>query len=439
VKFDKTLLLRANAVNIIKQTPHETSSQGEGIQMFGWFKKKSKVYTLDNLASEFISLLQKKYPNDSFIYDEKMNEVGPVEGDGPKIFLGNIFNNVKDMPHEDRYAYIKEFFETITRQSDHLTLETLKSFLLTRVRTPYELNLRELILSPKLQDEGFFSVNVGELFFDLTIDYGNSLSTPPKTDLVNAGGSDETVLDIALQNLQSISDDSPWEKIAPNIWASKYNDDYDAARLVCLYPRYVLPEGVENPIAYMRSHNICLITDKDDPETLALMVQKGDELASNARKLSLAFWKNKDAGWHPLTVDTIHPSYDIIQNQSIMEISSFYGEQKEQLENIFLTESKDIFVGSVMMAKEKSNDAIFSYSVLTLGVDTLLPKSERVAFVDVDGPDKEQFLGMVSWDTFVKIIGIEKLVPYEALNPVRYDFVNRLGQDEFAKIRQHFG
>ena len=409
--------------------------------MFGWFKKKSASYSLENLAAEVIDVAQKHYPKDQFTYDKKMNEVFSVSGDSPKTYLGNIFNAVKDMSPEDRETYLEDFFKTGKLSSSDLTLETLKSFLLTRVRTSSELGLRDFILSSmssEAKNREFFSVKIGELFFDLTVDYGSSLSTPPKSDLINAGGGDEAVLDIALQNLKKISQGVHWQKVSPHIWYSTYEDDYDAARLVCLYPEYDLPDGVNNPIAYMPSHSDCLITDKDDPETLALLIQKGDEFAGNSRKLSKALWYNKNAGWHSLKLDETHPSHSIVQNQWTMETASFYEEQKEQLENALLKENKDIFVASVMMAKEEGNETIFSYSVLTFGVDTLLPKTDRIAFVDPDKPEKEQFLGMMPWHAFAEILGADNFTRYESLTPVRFHFPNGVKKDGRPKIKQHF-
>ena len=404
--------------------------------MFGWFKKKSGSYSLEKLASEVIEISQKHYPDDQFNYDKKMNEVISVSGDSPKTFLGNIFNVVKDMSTEDRNAYLEDFFETVKHTSDELTLETLKSFLFMRVRTSAELGLRDLVLSPRMEDKEFFTVGIGQLFFDLTVDYGSSLSTPPKSDLINAGGGSETVLDMALQNLKAISKGTHWEEVCPHIWYSTYEDDYDAARLVCLYPEYDLPDGVNNPIAYMPSHSDCLITDKDDPETLALMVQKGDEWAANSRNLSKTLWQNKKSGWEPVKLSKSHPSFAFTENQKRMEDSTFYNEQKELLENKFLNENQDIFIASVLLYEDKDKGLTFSCSVLSFGIETLLPKTERVAFVDPERPDEEQFLGMLEWDEFVNLIGQEKLSPFKSLNPIRYDFRTNLDKTDFNNITQ---
>ena len=118
-----------------------------------------------------------------------------------------------------------------------------------------------------------------------------------------------------------------------------------------------------------------------------------------------------------------------------MEEASFYNEQKDQLEDILLKASKDIFVASVSLAKEKDDDIIFSYSVLSFGADTLLPKATKVAFFD---PETEDFLGMMPWEQFVEVIGQDKFVPYEQHDPIRYHFSGQLGEDDFGKIRSYF-
>jgi hypothetical protein len=186
----------------------------------------------------------------------------------------------------------------------------------------------------------------------------------------------------------------------------------------------------------MPSHSDCLITDKDDPETLALMVRKGDEWAANSRNLSKALWQNTKSGWEPVKLKESHPSYAFVEHQKRIEETSFYNEQKELLENKFSTENQDIFVASVLLYEDKNKGSTFSCSVLTFGVETLLPRTERVAFVDPDRPEKEQFLGMLLWDEFVDLIGHDKVTPYESLNPVRYDFRTNLDDVDFDKISQ---
>jgi hypothetical protein len=282
--------------------------------MFGWFKKKTKAprYTQDDLAAEVMAESQKRFPKEKFIYDKKMNVVRPVSGDAAQTFLGNIFNVVKDMSAQDRQAYIEDFFNTVTQTSGELTLDVLNAYLMTRVRTSAEVGLRNLTLGARGSDIDFFTVEVGDLLFDLTVDYGNTISTPPKDTLSEVAGGDQNVLDLALQNLKKISDETPWEKTAPHVWASKYQDDYDAARLICLYPEFELPDGVESPIVYMPSHNVCLIAERDDLETLKTLVETGDELAADARRLSTALWHNTGSGWEIFTLDKTHPSYGFV-------------------------------------------------------------------------------------------------------------------------------
>lgn len=405
--------------------------------MLGWFKKKrdTQGYTLKDLAIEVIAESEKRYPKDKFTYDESMNTVVSAGGDGAQTFLGNIFNVVKDMSPDERQAYIEDFFNAVVQTSDDLTLETLNAYLMTRVRTSSEIGLRNLTLDGRGSDKDFFTIRVGSLLFDLTVDYGTTIQTPTKSTLTDVGGGDEAVLNLALQNLKNISDDSPWESLAPHIWASKYEDDYDAARLICLYPEYRLPDGVESPVVYMPSHNVCLIADSDDPETLKLLVEKGDGLAGEARKLSSALWHNVGSGWEVLDLDKGHPSYELVRRRALMEVHSFYTEQKALLENIFEKESQDIFVASVLLYEEQEDESIFSCSVLSFGVDTLLPKTEKVGIVDPDKPEKTRFLGMLGWDEFVALIGPDKLTPYGSLDPVRYDFTGRLDENDFNKIR----
>jgi len=408
--------------------------------MFGFFKKKNKekVYSLTDLAEEIIAESSLRFPDSEFIYDEPDNTVKSTDGNGIQTFLGNIFNQLKTMTAEERSIYIKDFFDTATRGTDNLTLDILNNALLIRVRTQAEIGNRDLMVNQMADSHEYFSVALGELLFDLTVDYGNSISTPQKDKLIELTGSGETALGLALRNVQSISDDDPWDQIEPHIWKSKYEDDYDAARLVGLYPKYPLPDEVENFIAYMPSHNVCVITDSDDVTVLQRLLEIGGELAGEARQLSVGLWMYKNGGWYPLSLDVGHPAFNIANFQKLNDIATGYSEQQHHLETMFDKNGVDIFVASVQAFQEKDGGRVSSYSVLSFDVETLLPQTEKVAIVDPSQPEESQFLGMMSWDEFSGLIGADKLKEYKSLVPVRYDFTKTLTEADFQKIRQYF-
>jgi len=405
--------------------------------MFGLYKKKIKTYRLEDLAAEAIMILSERYPDDSFKYDKNNNIVEDKDDDGVKFFLGNIYKSIKDLTEEDRRSYLLSFFNSLDQKDNKLSMDVLSSSLLTRARTQAEVGNRTLHLTPDISENQYFTVTNGDICFDLVIDRDNVISTPQRDNLLIADLDENAILSLALSNLKSTSQGNMWNAISKNVWMSIYQDDYDAARLISLFPDIDLPfEGA--PIAYMPSHSVCLITNSLDKEIIEFMIQHGQEASQAHRPLSQAIWTYQNGGWYRLSVERDHAASNVINKNNYQDIASGYAEQASLLEQHYEETGIDIFVASQLLYVDENDGTVFSLAVMTFGVDTLLPKVDRVGCVDPRLPEDQQYLGMMPWNDFIQLAGSKGIKLYDKLVPVRYDALNGLSVSHRRKIRGYF-
>lgn len=294
-----------------------------------------------------------------------------------------------------------------------------------------------LHLHGDVKDSPYFTVDMGALSFDLVIDNNNNIVTPQRSELIKDGFEGSDALNLALENLKLVSNDSGWRELQPHIWVSDYRDDYDAARLVSLFPDCKLPfDG--NPIVFMPSHSICLITDNPKADVLQAMIAYGEQEAQEHRPLSQTIWHYEKGGWQPLTLLQDHDAAQIAKTQHYKDVANGYGEQKSLLEAKFEKAEQDIFVASQLLCSNDDMGGIFSLSVMTFGVDSLLPQSDQVGCVDPELPKYDQYLGMMPWDDFLSLMMPEGLKLYGDLYPVRYDALSGLSAAQRDRIRQYF-
>jgi hypothetical protein len=78
---------------------------------------------------------------------------------------------------------------------------------------------------------------------------------------------------------------------------------------------------------------------------------------------------------------------------------------KELLNALHEKTGEDVFVAAYMAAKDDETGRIRSYSVWSMGVDTLLPKTDVIHFFDPDRPEGEKIAGSGPWERVVEVVG----------------------------------
>ena len=391
----------------------------------------------DSLVGEVRGLLNEFYPDTALTYNSETDTFEPDDenGDGPRMFLGNLRSRTQDMSESDRLAFMRSFLGHVSQETE-ITPEILRESLLMRNRTPEEFSNRQIMMTPTNDEDPFESIIIakGEMLFEPVLDLDNALQ-PMTVDIMRKHGfAFDEFIQLASQNLLKVTPEKTtehWELIAENIWISKLNDDYDAARLFLFPEQLSLP--IEGPlIAYAPSHAICLITGQTDSETLRQMIELGNQSSETHRPLSQALWQQTEAGWSRMQSNDRN---SVEGRAYLIETLNAYDDQQSSLTQYFEKTDQDIHVSKIITRsheKVKDGPIIETLSVF-IGQGSYLPKTDFVV-LSFDENLKEGDLSEIGWDKFIEIIGKENLRPHPDYLPVRFIYTGTLSQDKIDAL-----
>ncbi len=412
------------------------------VLVFAIFKKnnrsgKGNVLSKNNFIREFESILQEKHKGAKITYTQTTDEFTvSQQGEENDItyFLGNVYNAVKHRTKEERQEYYNDYL----RMNDDSNADMNFSDMINiRIRTPEDLSILQQYAHLHTDDAKIENsrtlINHNGLTLELIEDSPSSIRNITKEQLEEHGLSLKEAFEQAKLNLQDTIGDNNWHKMADSIWISHNEDDFDFARLVTFFPEIEMPFK-STPKAYAPSHAICLITDKSDPETLQKMVQIGDELSVEHRTLSKRLWHFNDGKWTEFLPSTSHPAYAFAKRQSIIEEINNYDEQKTVIERILEQKEQDIFVAS-LNAYSDDDGNLFTSAVVTIDVQTYLPKADMISLVELKGEDEDADINSMNWEAFVKAMGAENLKTLPDLSPIRYDLTKPLTEEQIKALK----
>ena len=350
---------------------------------------------------------------------------------GGRVFLGNLYAQAKQLGFIERRRWLRA---VIAEMSEDLLLnaDELLASLKLRVRTRFEVGLRNRIATVRGSDVEYSLSQAGELFLELVSDRENTVSLVGSTQLANAGITAEEANRNARAALARVTGPDQWNQVEPGIWVSTYADDYDFARLVALAADARLPfEAV--PIVYAPSHSTCVTTDRVDKETLNRVVAVGNELSNDQRQLSQLLWTRNPAGdWQEFRPMDDTPAAAVVAMQRLAETNSQYDEQKYYLEAVLEDREEDSFVASFMIYEDDAGP--FTVCAYTFDIPSYLPETDRVAILDPRASDNGGS-GMMSWQDFAAAVGPETLVRMPGEDPPRFKLMAALSPEQKSALR----
>jgi len=345
------------------------------------------------------------------------------------VFLGNLFLKVSTMSKKDRLVSIEAFLRDAFTPKE-LAPEELMASLALRVRTEFEIEFRNRHIE-LMGHEPPPSISVlrGELLIEVVSDSDESVSVARSDDLAEISVTEDEAIRMAAAKIRRATDQGQWELLEESIWISKYQDDYDFARLVAAEDYGSFPFSAP-PIVFAPSHSICLVTDKSDAEILSQMVEIGNDLSASHRSFCQLLWTLKDgAQWKQLEPKETHGGFEIASLQAIREIAKKYEETKDYLERSL---GEEVYVGTYEAIQNE--DGLICYSVYTMGLPSCLPHTDFVAIVDPDLPESESLVGRVDWYEFEQCC--ESIEQIENMNPDWYRILHPLDAIQKNRLRQ---
>jgi hypothetical protein len=369
--------------------------------MFGLEKLfKRKEPTVEDLARALLPQLAAMRSELTFTFEPSLQIIRG--SDGGVISLTNLHVDYLRATHDKREALLRNFVQGLQASSMPATFLEAKERLLPALR-----NLPGLDQARLLAGDGALEVITrGMRSFSPTLmisvvhDSEHAMQQVSADVMERWGVSAEQLHEVAIDNLRHKAAPA-LQPLSPGLYVSTYGDFYDAARI--LLPELAWQLGLPGAPVAMVPNRICLLVASDqDGSALCAMVEKAREvLASEARPLAAEMFRMQDGQWHPWMPTDVGAARALRELQAGM-LTSDYAAQKQLLDDKHEKCGVDVFVGTHTLV-QRGDGTLVSYSVLSKGVTTWLPRTDVVVFFDPDNPSAGK--KVVEWAEFERGLG----------------------------------
>ena len=336
------------------------------------------------------------------------------------IHLGNVFAEYLAAKPWQRNRVIEGFtkhFHGLTENVEP-TAHQAKAALRPRVRerTYFEVQrLRDEIAGKHRPEILFRELGGGHLTLEVVLDQPDSLRSVSADNLTEWGLTFEDAVLIANDNLLALGL-GRFQSPRPGLFVSAWHDVYDASRLHL--SEIVSGLAVKGrPVAMVPNRNTLIITGADDADGLPAMARLTEEALKQPRPMT-GYAFRLDGSWVPFLPPAGHPAFVPLHRLSVQTLAGDYEEQKGLLDALHKKIGVDLFVASVMVMEDRSSKDLSSVATWAEGVDALLPRVDKIAFIGADGGDEPNILGMADWMQVEVILG--DLLEAQGLHPERF-------------------
>lgn len=381
------------------------------------------VETKEAFAQKVLTALRARRPQTRYDYHADSFSIAWSQGERKgMIYLNNAYDEYRERSGSVRQHGLDQFISASATLPGEgaapLSSAAGKRQLLPQVRT---LAYREAVAASAAKMGGkasdFGTPLAEHLFVCIVRDSPNQMAYLSTKQLDKAHTSRAKAMTIALRNLRARSAGT-WKRPQDGVqlWQSPWRDNYDAARL--LLPDLIRKLAVKgDPIVMVPHRDVLLVTGSEDATGLREMAKLAEATLRGSRPMSgVAFRLDQKNQWKPWLPATGHPAYATLHRVRTMYLLSIYDPQTQSLNK----HGKDgPFAAKYMVYRNKhEHDAVFSVSVLSKGVDTLLPETDRIMFFHPAMPKGKQLRANARWADVVAAFGghMKKLDVY----PPRY-------------------
>jgi hypothetical protein len=247
------------------------------------------------------------------------------------------------------------------------------------------------------------------LWLSLAYDFAEASKPLSSANLQSWGIAFEPALERARSNL-SARTKQPLEESAPGLYTSKSLDGYDAARLVLTDTLRSLRVRGE-PVAMAVARDVLLVTGSEDTDGLGAMArvaagaeQMPDPLPSSVLRLQGEQWQP----WMP-NLPAVAKDFGVLLARSS---SGIYARVRPALMELLDARDEDLFVANYQATVDPQGHAS-SFCSWGDGISSLLPRTERIAFVAESTDGRPRMLADVPWRKAQGVVG-------HLMQPTRY-------------------
>ena len=323
-----------------------------------------------------------------------------------KHYLGNMRAGWEKRPPGEREIWIRNaihgFHKSELRNMDTLDTSMLRPgirsqwtaklmLLMAQEQSPGSLPDPSAVVANRVMADGIVRV--------LIWDTPTTMSLVNENQIVEWGADFDQLWDIAVANLANDAKSGGWAAANKTVWISLDEDDYCAERIFVDGHLDATSLG-EHVVMFHPHRNIVILADLMDPEGIAIAAELAIQNMNKPNPVSLTPIVGRGLHWHPLQLAAGHPAAEKVAHLCAAEKAQTYGHQKQLLSNIH---GEEIFVASYK-AFGHPEHGITSVASWAETVDTLLPRTERIAFVaGINNPEPE--IIQVPWATAEAVVG----------------------------------
>lgn len=390
--------------------------------------------TQDQFATLFIAAVRQRGFTGNLDY--KADEFRLVHGEGSYFNLHNAYHAYCDAPGGQRQGALQGYVSTLltSSQAHPASLAEARPLLRPVIRGRAALEaLRMHHLRTDGNDDGFHPAL--RPFGDdcvvlLALDHPESIATLANGPDAQWGVSFDEALAIAIDNLRESVDH--FVEVAPGVYGGGWEDGYDISRAL-------LPDMLERipargrPIFMMPTRDLLLVSGDSDEAGLLKMTELCLQVVAHGRPVSACMYRYGDAG-----VERYRPRQEpLIRLQAHLArvlAQVDYDAQKEALDRLYEAQGIDVFVATYNLFTQNDDVAAsFSLATWTRGVDTSLPKVDRLALVRPEAADDLGEVRVVSWEQAAAELA--PLLEPEDRYPVRYRTRGFPDDAQLARLR----
>lgn len=391
--------------------------------------------TRDDFAQMVIKVMRARGEARPIRYDAEGFKLRIGEEPSAVAWLANGYEEYLRSPRRRRRDVLRRYAVGPMAEAESDRLEDILPRLLPRVRDrffytamPLRLEL-EGIPSPR---GGLFRPIAEHLALGLVQDLPEHIIEVPADVFDRWGIPFEEALEIARENLRGLSAE-PFERVRPGVYVSPWRDNHDAARLILTEPlRRLMVRG--DPVVMVANRDTLIVTGTDDIAGLEAMAVMTETLLDEPRAITgIPVCLLDDDAWAPFVPEPDHPLCTRFAALRVATLAGEYGRQKQLLDALHEKRGEDVFVASYQGRIAEDGSEVMSFCAWTREVTTLLPRTDRILFVDPEAPEEKRVVP-ATWEQAEALVG-ELMKPVETYPP-RYRVEAFPTEEQLATLRE---
>ena len=384
----------------------------------------------DKFANLVIEGLRRSGETREIVYDREQFCLRVDDEQGQTANLVNLYGEFCSAPREQREAVLKN---------------TVRSWFLSRKEIPESYEDASYDLLPTIRSRSFIEFTILQLSAEgnrgpnwpyqiigdhlalgLVYDLPQAMRSISQEDLDRWEVTFYEALEKGRENLARLGE-QVFVGIADRAYVSATGDNYDASRLILLDAiRQLTVQG--DYVAMVPNRDTLIITGSDDDEGLSIMATLADDAFRKPRPMTALAFRLEGDEWTPWQPPRSAAAYKQFQALRAQSIGQEYTDQKELLEKSLRMQDEDVFIASFMAMRNNTSGEIVSFCSWADGVATLLPRTDRIAFVREHSDPI-----LVAWERAEQVVG--HLITPQDIYPERVRVDDFPSPEEFERLK----